>query len=153
MVLISIWHRYEYGVRCDEGIDGHHPEGGHAVDYDKFVCVPDHFDILFQDHFAAHDVGEGDFQAGEFHVGWDEVNAFIVMQHAAARIEVFFVDDVHHDGCQRQPDRVRIRVSQADGQRALGVCVDQKDFLSRHGESDSEICCYGGLADIMRSFA
>ena len=68
-----------------------------------------------------------------------------MVEHAVVHGKVLFVDDAHHDRRECRVDIVGILVAQTDGQRSLGVRVDQSDLFACLGQPDPEICGHGCL--------
>ena len=61
----------------------------------------DCIDICPQHAFPAHGVDQPDFHAGQLNVRREQINAFTVMQNAAAVRDGGIVDHILHDVCQR----------------------------------------------------
>ena len=68
-----------------------------------------------------------------------------MVEHAVVCGKVLFIDDAHHDRRECRVDIVGILVAQTDGQRSLGVRVDQSDLFACLGQPDPEICGHGRL--------
>ena len=56
-------------------------------------------------------------------------------------------DHAVHQGSERNLEGVQILFAKADSETALRVRIDQQDFLTPAGQSDSEVYCGRCLAD------
>ena len=106
----------------------------------------DRIDICPQHTFPAHVVDQPDFHAGQLNVRREQVNAFTVMQNAAAVRDRAIVDHILHDVCQRDRQFIRLWVAEGEGQRALRVCVNEQHPLALLGKPDAEVGCGRGFA-------
>jgi len=129
----------DYAVCGDKRVDDHQTEGGETVNQDVVVLAFEDIDDSLQDVFAVHRAVESDFHAEQIIVRGDEVNAFSAADDPDMRIARLSHHIPVHDCCEADGEIVKIVHTERDGQTALRISIDQKDFLASASQSDSQV--------------
>ena len=103
--------------------------------------------VLPQDGLSAHGIHQRDLHTGELDVSGYQVNTFRVVQDTLAGAQRLVHQDTAHSVGQGKGQLVRLGMTQADGQAALWVSVNQQHFLPGLRQSNTQVFTGRCLAD------
>ena len=136
--------RNQYGVSGDERVQRQQAERRRAVDQDVIELRAQRVEDALQPVLSLWEGDHLDLCAGEVAVRGDEREIGDASRHHVRRRWCEIGEQCFVDGARFGPLRFR---SDAAGQIALGIDIDEENLMPCHGERRREIDGRGGLTD------
>ena len=128
-------HRHKYIVSRRQCVDGKHTQGRAAVQQNHVILIPDAVQIFPEYSFPAHGIYQSDLQAGQFNVGGEKVDPFLMVDDASAWRYGLVHNKKFQQSCEGGFNLVRVLIPQAGSQGPLRIHVHQENLFAHPGEA------------------